>query len=132
MPAQAHAHADVQANTDADGETNEKGSITSPTYENSKLWDGKEPYARIGRLATMKEWRGRGYGKVLVEEALRWAGVNAGVVGEGWKGLLLAHAQEEVEGWYRSLGWRTDEGLGRWDECGIMHVGMWRRVEVKG
>ena len=96
----------------------------------------------IGRLATRKEFRGRGYGRVLVEEALRWAGGHGGDVVGGlrgmggerveWKGLLLAHGQERVEGWYQSIGWRTDEGMGRWDECGIQHVGMWRRVEVKG
>lgn len=93
----------------------------------------------IGRMATQKEFRERGYGRVLVEEALRWAEGHRGEMlgdkgGEGveWKGLLLAHAQVEREGWYAGLGWRTDEGLGRWDEEGISHVGMWRRVEIKG
>lgn len=128
-----------------------------PQMQNSALWDGKEPYARIGRLATLREYRGRGFGRVLVEEALRWAGGHGGVVergvregsgggearrgsgegdehGEGlvWKGLVLAHAQAGVEGWYRDLGWRTDVGMGRWDEVGIEHVGMWRRVVVGG
>lgn len=96
----------------------------------------------IGRVATRKEYRGRGYGRVLIEEALGWAGVHAGnMVGDWvdkggerglWRGLVLIHAQVEVEGWYASIGWRTDEGLGRWDEEGIQHVGMWRRVEIKG
>lgn len=106
------------------------------------LWDGKEPYLTVGRLATRKEFRGRGFGRVLVEEAVGWAGAHRGEVvrgwrgedGEGaeWKGLLLIHAQARLEGWYGSIGWRTDEGMGRWDEAGIEHVGMWRRVEVKG
>ena len=79
---------------------------------------------------------------MLLEEVLGWAGGHpADVVGdwrgEGgekavWKGLLLIHAQERLEGWYGSLGWRTDKGLGRWDEVGIWHVGMWKRVEIKG
>ena len=91
----------------------------------------------IGRVATRREFRGRGFARVLVEEALGWAGRHGGeVVGEGgvgrWEGLVLAHAQARLEGWYASIGWRTDEGLGSWDEEGIMHVGMWRRVEVKG
>lgn len=94
------------------------------------MWDRKEPFLKIGRLATRKEFRGRGFGRVLVEEALRWAGGEG--VGAAWRGLLLVHAQAGVEGWYEGLGWRTDEGLGRWDECGILHVGMWKRVEVKG
>ena len=96
----------------------------------------------IGRLATRKEFRGRGYGRAVVEEALGWAAGHEGEVvrdwrdGEGrravWRGLLLAHAQADREKWYAGLGWRTDEGMGRWDECGIRHVAMWRRVEVRG
>lgn len=116
-----------------------EGVSEGPDYENSSVWDLKEPFAGIGRVATMRAFRGRGYGRVLVEEALRWAGGHGGDVGrglrgegEGWKGLLLIHAQVVVEGWYRGLGWRTDEGMGRWDEVGIMHVGMWKRVEVLG
>ena len=81
---------------------------------------------------------------MLVEEALRWAAGHRGEVvrdwrgedgevGVGvWKGLLLLHAQVGVQGWYGSLGWQTDVGMGRWDEAGIEHVGMWRRVEVEG
>ncbi len=110
------------------------GGVEGPDYERCELWDGKEPYAMIGRLATMKEFRGRGYGGLLVGEALRWAGGHGGdLLGAGgeWKGLLLAHAQAYVQGWYAGLGWRIDEGMGRWDECGIQHVGMWRRVEVQ-
>lgn len=130
IPAQAHANAD-----------DEKG-VGGPRYEHSELWDGKEPYLQIGRLATRREFRGRGYARVLIEEALGWAGGHpADVVGdwrgEGgekavWKGLLLIHAQERLDGWYGNLGWRTDKGLGRWDEVGIWHVGMWKRVEIKG
>lgn len=133
MPAQAHA--------DADDEKAFAGG-RGPSYKDSRLWDHEEPYLKIGRLATRKEFRGRGYGRVLVEEALGWAGGHAGDVvrdwhdGVGerglWKGLVLAHAQEGVAGWYRGLGWRSDEGMGRWDECGIRHVGMWRRVEIAG
>ncbi|CAD6578282.1 MAG: hypothetical protein ASARMPRED_008672 [Alectoria sarmentosa] len=128
IPARTHAAA-------AAADDGEK-AVAGPDYKNSRLWDHEEPFAMIGRVATQKEFRGRGYGRVLVEEALRWAGGNGGEVrgdkGVEWKGLLLAHAQVEVEGWYAGLGWRTDEGLGRWDEEGIPHVGMWRRVEVQG
>lgn len=130
VPAQAHADAD------------DEKAVGGPNYKGSRLWDHKEPYLKIGRLATRKEFRGRGYGRVLVEEALGWAAGHVGdVVADGydadgkrveWKGLLLAHAQAAVEKWYASMGWHADEGMGRWDECGIEHVGVWRRVEIKG
>lgn len=128
MPAQAH--------------DDDEKAVPGPDYRNSRAWDHQEPYLTIGRLATRREFRGRGYGRVLLEEAAGWAAKHQGDVGADWrdkggdravwKGLLLIHAQVRVEGWYKGLGWRTDEGLGRWDECGIEHVGMWRRVEVKG
>lgn len=95
----------------------------------------------MGRLATRREFRGRGFARTLIEEAVTWASTHKGDVvrewrderGERvlWRGLFLAHAQVDKEGWYEGMGWRTDEGLGRWDECGIWHVGMWKRVVVE-
>ena len=94
----------------------------------------------IGRLATLKEFRGRGYARKLMEEALGFAGENGGSMvvekdrGElgSWRGLVQVHAQARLEGWYRSLGFEVDEGIGRWLEGGIEHLGMWRRVDVMG
>ncbi|GKZ32868.1 hypothetical protein AbraIFM66950_002512 [Aspergillus brasiliensis] len=117
--------------------------LTHPeTASSLPEWDLKsELYVKLTRVAVVKEWRGCGLGRVLVDEALKWAvqsrgeierafrEVTGGVEGE-WKGLVLVHAQVQVEGMYRRLGFETDEGLGRWDEEGIEHVGMWRRVHV--
>ncbi|MCJ1289053.1 hypothetical protein MMC34_000585 [Xylographa carneopallida] len=117
--------------------------------------DGHEPYVKFGRLATLQEYRGLGLGKLLVVTALEWAARNVealqgegggvglegegvarereGVVrGEGWKGLVLVHAQKGVEPFWRGVGFERDEGLGEWMEEGIAHVGMWRRVELEG
>ncbi|RAL05538.1 GNAT family N-acetyltransferase [Aspergillus ibericus CBS 121593] len=104
-------------------------------------WDtAHEPYVKLTRVAVVKEWRGYGLARRLVEEALEWARGHVGEIeraGEGvlgtgerkeWKGLVLVHAQTQVEGMYTRMGFETDEGLGRWDEEGIEHVGMWRRV----
>ena len=91
----------------------------------------EEPYCKLGRVATLKRARGRGLSRMLVDEACKWLGENSGEVGEGWTGNLLAHAQVEVEGMYKRQGFVTDERLGRWDEEGIEHLGMWRRVEIK-
>ena len=106
---------------------------TEPNYGKSDgMWDGKERYAKIGRLATRKEFRGRGLGKELVQRALIWAREHRTEVGKGqeWGGLILAHAQTAVEQWYSALGWVRDKGMGLWWEEGIEHVGMWRRVDL--
>lgn len=77
---------------------------------------------------------------MLVEALLGYARAHAAEMvlgggegeGERWQGLVLVHAQVGVEGWYTSLGFERDEGMGVWVEEGIGHVGMWRRVEVGG
>ena len=111
-----------------------------PNIEGSTVWDQREPYLTIGRLATLAEYRGRGYARILMEEALQFAGGHGGemvlerdrgVLGE-WRGLVMVHAQARLEGWYRGLGFEGDEGMGRWVEGGIEHLGMWRRVDVRG
>ena len=123
------------------------------------MHDGREPYVKLGRLATLKEYRGLGLGRMLVTAALDWAARNAetlredaasgenelegeGVIreretaqgklglGEEWKGSVLVHAQTEVQGFWRSLGFERDEKLGIWVEEGIDHIGMWKRVAL--
>jgi len=111
--------------------------------------DGREPYIKLGRLALLKEFRGSGIAKMLVSGALTWLLENptyfnpsisamgmdkiaAEVTGEVpvWKGLVCVHAQEQVERVWAKWGFERDEGMGRWDEEGIGHVGMFRRLEL--
>ena len=104
-----------------------------------------EPYIKLTRVAVLPEYRGKGIARHLVETAVDWArqwpgeiqaaadrvrrdvyNTNASAYAK-WNGLVLVHAQVSVEGMYQRLGFETDEGMGRWDEEGIDHVGMWRR-----
>ena len=109
------------------------------------------PYVKITRVAVLPTHRGRGIGRHLVETAVEWAGVHGAAVwgtgpsidagdvtgardrGKGgtnrWPGWMLVHAQVDVEGMYARLGFRRDEGMGRWMEEGIEHVGMWRHIQ---
>ncbi|KAI9668641.1 MAG: hypothetical protein M1831_001080 [Alyxoria varia] len=48
-----------------------------------------------------------------------------------WNGLLLAHAQEHLADMYERWGFWRDENSYTWEEEGIMHVGVWRRVRVR-
>lgn len=111
-----------------------------------------EPYIKLTRLALLKEYRGKyGLSRMLLSEALNYAIEHASqiyrapspakleqmkldgveVSEESWRGLLLVHAQVQAKGFWAKLGFEEDEGLGEWDEEGIMHVGMWRRIPVK-
>lgn len=90
----------------------------------------EEPYFKLGRVATMPNARGKGLSRKLTEEACRWLAANQHHLPNGWNGLLLAHAQVDVEPMYRKLGFVTDSNLGRWDEVGIEHLGMWKRIEL--
>ncbi|KAF2087051.1 hypothetical protein K490DRAFT_15570, partial [Saccharata proteae CBS 121410] len=112
----------------------------------------QEPYVSIGRLAIIPPYRRLGLATLLLNTALDWAANHPGEVvplarpeqvelaraegkerEEEWRGLVLIHAQEHLEGWYGKSGFVTDEGLGRWEEDGIpiLHVGMWKRVVVR-
>ena len=101
-----------------------------PTHPNGFHDPKEEPYVKLSRVATVKEARRKGLSKMVIEYAFRWLVEHYGEVGEGWKGMVLTHAQVEVEGVYAKLGFVTDERLGRWDEEGIEHLGMWKRIDL--
>ncbi|KAF2756929.1 hypothetical protein EJ05DRAFT_477159 [Pseudovirgaria hyperparasitica] len=112
-----------------------------------------EPYVKLTRLALSKDYRGKyGLSRLLLSEALNYAINNAAQIyrapsparleqiklegdanglEEGWKGLVLVHAQKQLKTFWEKTGFTHDEGLGEWDEEGIRHIGMWRRIPLK-
>lgn len=128
----------------------EGGDATQSEAVVTSWHDGKEPYVKIGRLATMKAYRGLGLARLLMDTAMQWASKNANAIlpplsptgrekaklanGVGelrWNGLILLHAQKEVENFYRRQGFVVDEEMGSWIEEGIPHVAMWRRIPLE-
>lgn len=120
-----------------------------PSHKPTALWDGSEPYIKIGRVATLSSHRRMGFAQSLVESAVDWAGhhreilrqPNGGELTEGntersfdnqWNGLILVHAQKVVKSFWEKLGFVEDEGMGVWWEEGLEHVGMWRRATILG
>ena len=100
-------------------------------HPNGYVADDEEPYAKLQRVAVMKEARGLGLGRKLVDVALKFAADHPEVMGSGWNGAVLVHAQVAIEQLWTKLGFITDPNLGNWDEEGIQHLGMWRTVDVK-
>jgi predicted GNAT family N-acyltransferase len=106
--------------------------------------EGGEAYIKLGRLAVIKEFRKAGISKLLIETALAFAREHPYEVGPqmdlsealhkgiamNFKGLVLVHSQVGVVKVWKRYGFEVDEGLGKWMEEGIEHVGMWKRVDV--
>ncbi|KAF4622671.1 hypothetical protein G7Y89_g14357 [Cudoniella acicularis] len=129
----------------------ETGPSNPPPYivdRETTYHDGKEPYIKLGRLAVLKEFRGCGLAKFLVNAAINWAQDNptyfnpsirnlgmdkiGASILEGipaWKGLMCVHAQEQVAKAWEKWGFKLDEGMGIWFEEGIPHVGMFQRLD---
>lgn len=127
-------------------ESHDAGIATGPRHGRTEMWDGREVFVKLGRMATLKGYRKLGLGRRLVDEAVGWLegnyeklGGKVSVEGDGtearqmggWNGLVLVHAQKVVERFWASCGFVKDEGMGEWWEDGIEHVAMWRRVMVR-
>ncbi|KAJ9653072.1 hypothetical protein H2198_007686, partial [Neophaeococcomyces mojaviensis] len=82
----------------------------------------EEPYIKITRVATLSTARGLGLSRQLLNHAFDYLASQPQLIARGWKGLVLTHAQVDVEGMYLKLGFVTDDKLGRWDEEGIEHL----------
>ncbi|KAJ2974436.1 hypothetical protein NQ176_g6060 [Zarea fungicola] len=47
-----------------------------------------------------------------------------------WVGLICVHAQKDVQAVWERFGFKVDEGMGSWWEEGILHVGMFQRLDI--
>ncbi|HEY6239901.1 MAG TPA: GNAT family N-acetyltransferase [Burkholderiales bacterium] len=73
------------------------------------------PDGRIGRMAVLREWRGKGVGAALLQAMLDRARSRA-------MPLVVLHAQTQAAGFYRRFGF--SERGGEFLEAGIPHVEM--------
>jgi len=99
-------------------------------HPNGYVNPDEEPYVKMTRVATVKHARGRGLSPKVIAEAMKWMAEHAEEIGNGWKGLVLAHSQVTVEPVYARMGFVTDDKLGRWVEEGISHLGMWKQLDI--
>jgi predicted GNAT family N-acyltransferase len=111
--------------------------------------DGMEPYIKLGRLAILKEFRGRKLADLLVNSAIEWAekhpeyfnlppsrsyadgkSLEIDAYRTTWNGLICVHAQKYVANAWAKWGFVVDKGMGEWTEAGIPHVGMFKRINI--
>lgn len=83
------------------------------------FWDAEMDSHVLGRLAVVKEYRGRGMGAAVVREAEQY------VRAKGGKCMAL-HAQCRVAAFYEKLGYTEVSGVE--NEEGCPHV--WMRKEI--
>ena len=76
-------------------------------------------FAKIGRMAVLAHYRGRGYGARILE-ALEQAGVNRGI-----RRFKLS-AQLHAKGFYESCGYTPVGDV--YDEVGIPHIAMEKQL----
>ena len=69
---------------------------------------------KLERFAVLKEERGKGYGKHILNAILDDL--------KDYKGLIYIHAQEQVLPFYEKLGFKKEGDL--FEEAGIMHYKM--------
>lgn len=77
------------------------------------------PDGRVGRMAVVAEWRGRGIGRAILER-LELCARRRHLTG------LYLHAQSAAAGFYRKAGY--DVRGEPFDEAGIAHVEMTRQL----
>ncbi len=104
-----------------------------------------ESYVKLGRLAVIKEFRGTGISHLLINTALdfirsypaQMIPPEKSSISEvspsqpTFHGLVLVHSQVGTQKIWARHGFELDEAMGKWDEEGIEHVGMWKRLELK-
>ena len=101
-----------------------------PPHPNGFYDPGEKPYVKLTRVATVSHARGQGLNRFLMNHAFDYLMSQPRLISSEWEGLVLTHAQVSVEGLYAKLGFVTDDRLGRWDEEGIEHLGMWKRLNI--
>ncbi|KAI2468289.1 acyl-CoA N-acyltransferase [Annulohypoxylon bovei var. microspora] len=112
--------------------------------------DGKEPYVKLGRVAVIPTFRGHHIASQLWRAAKAWLEAHpnnfdpsvtelgmdqlkAGGAGDipKWNGLICCHSQESAVKIYERWGFKVDEGMGKWYEEEMPHVGMFQRLNIK-
>lgn len=61
------------------------------------MHDGHEPYVKLGRLATLSEYRGLGLGRLLVNTAVDWASRHADQVRAGGQLVRKVGGEGELD-----------------------------------
>lgn len=76
----------------------------------------KEEFIKFERIATIKEVRGRGFGKALMLSMMKEARLSYPNLS------AVMHSQLEASAFYKKLGWKQDGDI--FSEAGIPHIRM--------
>lgn len=96
-----------------------------PSHSPTQMWDGHEPYIRLGRLATLSAYRGLGLARLLMEAAVEWAVENASVLRSTGNPTSGEEKREEGEEQHKGEGKDQDGGDGKgngWNGLVLLHA----------
>lgn len=105
--------------------------LPEPVHYPSEFWDGREPYIKIGRVATLKTFRKMGMAAKVLQWTFSWILQNQHEFVPEGNTLVLVHAQSNAQNLYAQQGFVVDKTMGVWVEEGIDHVGMWKRLKLE-
>lgn len=93
--------------------------LTGQTVGTARILDKGNGVAKIGRVAVLSEFRGRGVGKLLMEEALR-------LIRERGFAQIVLDAQMPVIPFYERLDFTAEGPI--FDDAGIDHRRMIKKI----
>jgi predicted GNAT family N-acyltransferase len=146
----------------ADTSKADKHTDADPPSEELDTAHPTEPYVKLGRLATLKAYRGLGLAGLLITAVFDFAKMNPDTIYKppsatateraqikdhgkdhqlAWEGLIMIHAQANLKKMWEKHGFseelKNEKGevdiaaQPHWNEEGIEHIGMWKRLDVK-
>ncbi len=81
-----------------------------------RMYNDKDGYARIGRIVIDKNYRGKEYGKLIIDKAIEF------ITNSYTNKIIKINAQEHLKAFYESFGF-IQKGVSYLD-CGIPHIDM--------
>lgn len=137
-------------NGDGESEFVPVGSASAPgaipeaaVLHRTTFHDGDEPYVKLGRMAVLPKYRRKGLANRLVKDVLLWMQQNPGyfepegadddadgVGAPAFRGLVCVHAQVSAIDFWLAAGFQIDDAMGQWWEEGMLHVGMFLRLDL--
>lgn len=107
------------------GEDHAITNVEGPSHAPTQMWNGHEPYIKLGRLATLPAYRGLGLARLLVNAALEWAVENASTLRAADNLTFGEEKRDEGDERHEGEGKEENNGNGKdngWNGLVLLHA----------